>query len=731
MSFPHYHQLEAKDCGPTCLRIVARSFGKKYSLTEMKDLCMVTKQGVSLQDLINGATTLGLDSLSVKVPLKNLGELPLPAILYWRQEHYVVLYKIADTKQGRQYYISDPAFGKIKLNEPTFTAAWLGNDGMGIALLVEPTDAFHARQPRPVSYKRDIANAKEYISNIVKKNMGKSVLALLLVIIAMVATWMFPSIFRRMIDEGVLAKSLNVVYVLLLTQVIVFLSQVISDSLSSILLMQINFKISVQFLIGYLYKLIRLPLRLFDHKVNSDLLLRMDDSDRIQSFLTHHVLEFLLAFINLSIFSIMLFKYNAVSFGVFALFSCMSIVWTVLFLNKRKRLDYARFAVASETRNNIYELITEMPEIKINNAHGNKIGQWQKLQMKLNNIKIKALFLNYYQLIGSNFFNRIKVIAITGICAYTVIQGNMTLGVMMTIGFILGQLNGPIDNIIAIIRGLQDAKLSYNRLEDIQRLKDEVEGKSITLTESPSSSIDLENVSFKYDGSHSPMVLKNVDVSIPVGKITAIVGSSGSGKTTLLKLLLGIYEPTDGRIMLDDADLSKVVPDTWRNRCGVVLQDGFIYSKTYAENIALADKEPDMERVKYAAELACISEFIESLPLGYHTRIGKAGINLSGGQKQRILIARAIYRDPEFIFFDEATSSLDANNEMKILRNLQQFFEGRTVVIIAHRLSTVRNADQIIVLEKGQIVERNNHEGLIKAKGRYFDLVRNQLELGT
>jgi len=731
MGFPHFHQLEAKDCGPTCLRIIAKAYGKKYSLAELKDACMVTKQGVSLQDLINGAEKLGMDSLSVKVPLQNVAELPLPAILYWRQEHYVVLYKVADSSKGRQYYISDPAFGKIKLNEPTFTSAWVGNDGMGIALLAEPNDAFHEKQPRPVSYKRDIANAKEYISNIVKKNLGKTVLATVLVLIAMAATWMFPSIFRRMIDEGVLTKNLNVVYALLLMQVVVFLSQVIADSLSSILLMQINFKISVQFLIGYLYKLIRLPLRMFDNKVNSDLLMRMDDSDRIQSFLTHHVLEFLLAFINLTIFSIMLLSYSAVSFGIFAIFSLTSIVWTVLFLNRRKRLDYARFAVSSETRNNIYELITEMPEIKINNAHGNKIGQWQKLQMKLNSIKIKALFLNYYQLIGSNFFNRMKVIVITGICAYTVINGNMTLGVMMTVGFILGQLNGPIDNIIAIIRGLQDAKLSYNRLEDIQRLKDEVEGKSITLKEAPSSSIDLENVSFKYDGSHCPMVLKGVDVSIPVGKITAIVGSSGSGKTTLLKLLLGIYEPVDGRIMLDDTDLSNVVPDTWRNRCGVVLQDGFIYSNTYAENIALADEKPDMERVKYAAELACISEFIESLPLGYHTRIGKAGINLSGGQKQRILIARAIYRDPEFIFFDEATSSLDANNEMKILRNLQQFFVGRTVVIIAHRLSTVRNADQIIVLEKGQIVERNNHEGLIKARGRYFDLVRNQLELGT
>jgi ATP-binding cassette subfamily B protein len=372
-----------------------------------------------------------------------------------------------------------------------------------------------------------------------------------------------------------------------------------------------------------------------------------------------------------------------------------------------------------------------MPEIKINNAHGNKIDQWQRLQMKLNGIKIKALFLNYYQLIGSNFFSRVKDIVITGICAYAVIKGNLSLGVMMTIGFILGQLNGPIDNIIAIIRGLQDAKLSYNRLEDIQRLKDEAEGKTISLEKNPASCIDLMNVSFKYEGSHSPMVLKNVDVSIPVGKITAIVGSSGSGKTTLLKLLLAIYEPVDGHILLDNTNLSHINPDTWRNRCGVVLQDGFIYSNTYAENIALADKTPNMEKVKYAAELACISEFIESLPLGYHTRIGKAGVNLSGGQKQRILIARAIYRNPDFIFFDEATSNLDANNEMRILRNLQQFFEGKTVVIIAHRLSTVKNADQIIVLEKGQIVERNNHDGLIKARGRYFDLVKNQLELGS
>lgn len=731
MKFPHYHQLEARDCGPTCLKIIARYYGKSYSLAELKEFCEITRQGVSLQDIINGASMIGFETMSLKLSIDKIMDIPLPAILYWRQDHYVVLYDIKKNKKGLTYYLSDPSFGKVALKDDLFTSQWLHNDNNGIALLLEPNELFIKKLPLPQNKWTHIKKAGNYFINILKLNKYRSSIALILILIGLVGTWLFPSIFKKMIDEGVLAGNADIVLTLLITQFVIFISQIISDSVSAILLMQINFKVSVQFLVSYLYKLIKLPLKIFDNRLNSDLMMRMDDSDRIQNFLTFHSLELLLSTISLTVFSVMLFFYNQYALYIFLVMSILSAGWTVLFLNKRKLLDYSRFTVASETKNSIYELINEMPEIKINNAHKTKISQWEILQIKLNKINLKALFLNYYQIIGSNFFNKIKDIFITALCAYWVIDHKMTIGTMMTIGFILGQLNGPIVSLINIMRGLQDAKLSFNRLDEIQQMDEEDSDKTVQLHTSPSKTIILNHVTFKYEGNFSPCVLNDVSAQIPIGKITAIVGSSGSGKTTLLKLLLAIYSPNKGEILLDGQDMKKIVPDSWRRKCGVVLQDGYIYSGTYAENIAIAEEVPDLSRVKYASDLACISDFIESLPMGYNSKIGKVGAGLSGGQKQRILIARAIYRNPDFIFLDEATSSLDANNEKKILANLTEFFKGKTVVIIAHRLSTVKNADQIIVLEKGVIVEQDNHEGLIKTRGRYFELIKNQLELGA
>lgn len=730
MNFPHFFQLEEKDCGPTCLKIIAKSYGKLYSTSELKEFCKVTRSGVSLQDIISGATQIGFESLPIKATLPKIQELPLPAILFWRQDHYVVLYKIKKNRKGRKYYISDPSFGKLGLNEEVFSKNWLGNEYNGIILLLEPQEKFYENNPLPTKKFRSIIELFRLFVNIIKSNKTKSSIAFILICIAMISTWFFPAIFKKIIDEGVLAKNVNIVFSLLIVQFIIFCSQIISDSISGLLLMQVNFKVSIQFLVSYLHKLIRLPLKIFDTKLNSDLILRMDDSDRIQSFLTHHSLEFILSFINLTIFSVMLFYYNIFTFYIFLGMTALSIIWTVLFLKRRKMLDYSRFSVSSENRNNLYELINNMPEIKINNAHNNKISQWEAIQMKLNKINLKALYLNYYQLIGSNFFSRSKDIFITALCAYWVIYNKMTLGVMMTIGFILGQLNSPINSLISIIQGSQDAKLSFDRLEDIQKIKDENENLEESLLESPKCQISFDNVSFKYEGTFSPYVLQNINFSIPIGKTTAIVGTSGSGKTTLMKLLLAIYNPNKGDVKLDKINLKKIIPDSWRIKCGIVLQDGYIFSGTYAENIALGENSIDLERIKRAAKLACIDEFIDSLPLGYHTMIGKAGVGLSGGQQQRILIARAIYRDPEFIFFDEATSSLDANNERQIMENLQEIFKFKTVVIIAHRLSTVKYADQIIVIEKGKIIECGKHDKLVFNKGQYYELVKNQLELG-
>lgn len=730
MGFPHYHQLDARDCGPTCIRIIAKFYGKKYSVEELKEACTVTRQGVSLQDLINGSEKIGFETLSLQLSPDKLSEIPLPAILYWRQQHYVVLYKISKNRGNLRFHISDPGFGKISLSPDLFYKEWIGNNDKGVALLLEPRDEFAQHVPLKISYWKPIIKVAQNFGYILKQDYLRTTFALMLIAVSMGLTWYLPTIFRRIIDEGIGSKNMHLVYILLITQLIVFLSQVISDSISSILLMQVNFKVSLQFLTEYLHKLIRLPLKIFDNKVNSDLMMRMDDNDRIQSFLTHYTIEFLLSFVTLLIFAMMLFHYNHDTFYMFVILSILSVSWTLIFLNRRKVLDYSRFSVSSETRSNIYELITQMPEIKINNAHKNKVSQWEKLQHRLNQISLKALYLNYYQVIGSNFFNRIKDIIITGICAFFVIHGEMTLGVMLTIGYILGQLNRPIDSLINIIRGFQDARLSFNRLYEIQRLADEDVGRKLAVGELGQGGIQFENVSFKYEGSFNPFVLNDINIIIPKGKITAIVGSSGSGKSTLLKLMLSIYNPSFGKVLIDGENMDHYIAESWRSKCGVVLQDGFLYSNTYAENIALAEEKPDMEKVKRAAELSCIADFIESLPLKYNTIIGTQGTNLSGGQRQRILIARAIYKDPEFIFLDEATSSLDSINEKKILNNLQSFFIGRTVVIIAHRLSTVKSADQIIVLEKGHVVETDNHSKLVKAKGKYYELVKNQLELG-
>ncbi len=731
MRFPHYYQLESKECGITCLKIISSYYGKKYSNAQLKSVCSVTRLGVSLQDIIDGACELGFETLPVKVAFENIQEMLLPSIIFWRQEHYVVLYKVEKRRDKLMFHISDPAFGRITVNEEIFRKQWLGNEASGVALLMEPTEKFYEKIPEKNVDPKTYLKIAALFGLIIKQNKVKAALAFLLILIGMIATWLFPSIFRRMIDEGVMGKNLNIVIALLLTQLIIFVSQLTADSLSAIMLMQINFKMSILFLVKYLHKLIRLPLKAFDTRINSDFIMRMDDSDRIQSFLTYHSLEFILSLVNLTIFSAILLNYNTKVFFVFFIMSFLSIGWTVLFLNKRKILDYSRFTVSSETRNNIYELINEMPEIKINGAHHNKIGQWELLQQKLNKISLEGLYLNYYQLIGSNFFNKIKDILITALCAYLVINEKMTLGLMMTIGFILGQLNSPINSLISIIRGLQDTKLSFDRLEEIQRLDDEDNGKHITLQFPPKSAIHFQEVSFKYEGSYSPFVLKNITFNIPVGKITAVVGASGSGKTTLLKLLLSVYAPTSGKICLDSLDLSLVKAESWRNECGAVLQNGFIYSGTYAQNIAIADNQPDMDRIREVAKLACIDRFIDSLPLGYNTHIGRTGIDQSGGQKQRILIARALYRNPKFILLDEATSSLDANNEKEIMENSKAFFAGKTVVIIAHRLSTVKNADQILVLDKGEIVELGGHDELVRRQGKYFELVKNQLELGN
>ena len=700
-------------------------YGKNHSLQAIKENCSISRLGITVADILKCCNGIGFNAAAVKGTLKQLQKVPLPLILYWRQSHYVVLYKIKCKKNRSFFYIADPAFGKIKLTENEFEQQWLGNNNEGIAMIVKPSDEFYSI---PVAKQRNnYAILRELLAKY-KKYSFKLFFSILLLALTMLFNWAIPIIFQQVIDNGVNNKDIGLVYKLMMVQLAFFVGYMLSNNLSSILLMKSNFKISIEYLSELLGKIIKLPVKFFDTRLNTDLIQRMEDQARLQSFLTFRVIEVFFAIVNLIVFSSLLAYYNRNVFYIFCIISVLSLAWTFYFLKKRKYLDYSRFSAQSENKNNIYELISGMTEIKVNNAQSTRINVWKKTQQKINNIALNGLYLNYYQLMGSSFFNRLKDILITIICAYLVIKDEMTFGIMMSISYILGQLTGPINQMSQLSQGFQDAKISLDRLSEIQSKQDEnTEG--MQNIQSIQKSIDISDISFKYEGSFNRYVLDNLSLTIKKGEITAIVGNSGSGKTTLLKLLLGFYYPQEGKISVNGIEIKHINSDQWRNMCGVVMQEGYIFSGTIAENIAIADEEIDFERIIFSAKVACIDDFIVTLPNKYLTQIGKSGIDLSGGQKQRILIARAVYKNPEILLFDEATSHLDSTNEKKIMDNLQSFFKGKTVVIVAHRLSTVANANNIIFLENGHIMEQGTHSELWKNKGHYYNLVKNQLEL--
>ncbi len=725
--FPFFSQLEANDCGPTCIQMIASYYKKRIPLEQIKEFCGISRLGITTLDLIECLKYIGFETAVVSISLNELQMMPLPAILHWRKDHFVVIYKIEKNK----YYIADPAYGKIKLPEEQFVQSWLNNRQTGIAVPMSPTEKLDTFVVNNGIEKKNI-NKKilNLFYAIFKRNTKSVIIASLLLLISIILNWTMPIILQKIIDEGVMLQNMGIVCKFMLLQLCFFCGYTISDSLSSILLTKINFNESVKYLSEYLYKLVKLPISFFDTRLNTDLIQRMEDQERVQTFLTYRFLDLFFAFINLLVFSTILIYFSASTFIIFLILSILSILWTLLFLKKRKKLDYNRFYIASQNRNNIYEMIFGMPEIKINNAHNVRISKWSQLQKGMNEITLKGLYLNFYQLIGSSFINRLRDIFITGLCAYLVIYEDMTLGVMMTISYVLGQLSAPISQLIQFTQTFQDAVNSLDRLNEIQQKKEENSNDEIPILNLQAGFL-IDHISFKYV-KHSPSyVIDDLSLYIPKGKKTAIVGTSGSGKTTLIKLLLSFYTPQKGEIKIDNLPLTKINTDSLRNICGVVMQDGYIFSGTIAENIALHEDEPNMERLENAVKIACLYDFIKELPMGYDTPIGSSGIDLSGGQKQRLLIARAVYKDPEIIIFDEATSSLDANNETLILNNLSSFFNQRTVIVIAHRLSTVRNADNIIVMEHGKIVEQGTHQYLSSIKGKYYNLVKNQLELGV
>lgn len=691
----------------------------------LREMCDVSRMGISLKDILDCTQTLGFRSAAVKVTEKEIAGMPLPAILYWKQFHYVVLYKI--DKKSR-YSITDPSFGKMRFEKEEFMQYWKGDSYTGLAVVMDPTADFYSK-----TYKNDNVRPKLFrlLKDSVSAHKGKFFWVVIFTLVGMIADAISPLLFQKTIDAGIGEKDLQLVWVLILGQFAFFLGNYISNNVVEIILAKLGLRVSIDLLKQYLSKLIRLPISFFDVKVNSDLIQKLDDQNRVKNFLVHMPDNFFFACIYLVVFSGMLIYYNYLIFLIVAFSSALALLWSRLFLRKRREIDYSYFSYQSASRNNIYELIYGMPEIKINNAQQIRVSVWNKTQEKINDLSLRSVFVRFYINSGNVFLLRLKDILITGICATLVIHDQMTIGVMMTITYLVGRLTSPVSQLIDSVSSIQDASMSYERLDEILHYPNTGEaGRQPFSTDRIHTGMILENVSFKYPGSHSPYVLKSICTQIPAGKVTAIVGASGSGKSTLIKLLLGFYTPQHGHIRIDDRPLTSLDADEWLKHCGVVMQSGYIFSGTLMENIALSDPDPDLEKVRKAAQMACIADFFETLPMGYATKIGVAGLELSGGQKQRLFIARAIYKDPPFVFLDEATSSLDANNEQEILRNMTDFYRGKTVVIVAHRLSTVRNADKILFLDRGEIVEEGTHEELTQQKGAYYTLVRNQLELG-
>lgn len=732
--FPFSRQYDAMDCGPTCLSMISRHYGKRINIQTLRDKTEIGKEGVNLYGISTAAESIGYRTQAVQLTFSQITkDAVLPCILHWGQNHFVVLVKTDNSVLHRHRIttVADPGKGIIKLNKKDFQQHWISSniDGVpsGIALLLEPTPDFYnqeSEKENKMGWKILLgyfSQQKRYIYQLFIGLLLGSLLQLI-----------FPFLTQSIVDTGINQHNLPFIYLILAAQFMLFFGRTVVEFIRSKILLYISTKINLAILSDFWIKLMKLPLSYFDTKLTGDIIQRIGDHKRIESFLTGSALNTLFSLFNLLIFSIVLLQYNTYVFAIFCIGSILYFLWIKFFLRYRRSLDYKRFAVASKENTATMQLIYGMQEIKLNGAEHLRRWEWEGLQAALFKLSFKSLSLNQYQQAGAFFINEGKNILITFFVAKSVLDGQLTLGAMLAVQYIIGQLNSPVEQLIGFTQQAQDAKISFERLNEIHQMEEEEPFDAAFSKQLPENkSIHLNNLSFTYTGAGNEPVLKNINLIIPEGKTTAIVGMSGSGKTTLLKLLLKFYENYQGEIKTGESNFKYMSPKYWRSQCGSVMQEGYIFNDSIAKNIAVSDERPVYNKLLHASKVANIQTFIESLPLGFNTKIGAEGNGISSGQKQRILIARAVYKDPEFIFFDEATNSLDANNEKVIMENLKTFFKDKTVVVVAHRLSTVKNADNIIVLHNGQIIESGTHEELAMKKGEYFELVRNQLELGS
>lgn len=731
--FPSYIQLDAMDCGPTCLRIISKYYGRSFSIQYLREKSFITREGVSMLGISDAAEAIGFHTNGVKITfLQLVSEKPLPCILHWNQNHFVVCYGIKHKRNGEyEIKISDPAGEKYTLNKAEFLKCWIStkseSEDIGVALLLEPTPDFYASDENLEQTSKGL----KYFFNYLKPFKSQLIQLIIGMLVGSILSLIFPFLAQAVVDQGIGNQNLSFITLILVAQLILFITQLAVEFIRNWIILHVNSRISISLISDFLSKLMKLPLRFFDTKNVGDIMQRIGDNERIKSFLTGSTLTTLFSFVNFIIFAIILAYYNLVILGVFVLGNTLYISWILLFLKYRRKLDMARFTQASAEQSNLVQIVNGMQEIKLNNCEKQQRWKWERIQVKLFKISIKGLALGQYQQLGSVFFSQITYLFISFIVARSVIEGDMTLGMMMAVSYIIGQLSGPITQVIDFAQAAQDAKISLERLNEVHNKEDEEQTLGIKVTELPTDkTLHIENLYFSYDGADRDYVLNGINLTIPENKVTAIVGASGSGKTTLIKLLLSFYQPNEGKIRIKDIPINDINPHLWRLRSGAVMQDGFIFSDTIANNIAVGEDIIDKQKLQHAVDVANIKEFIESLPLKYNTKIGMEGNGISQGQRQRLLIARAVYKNPDFLFFDEATNALDANNEKIIHDKLTDFYKGKTVVIVAHRLSTVQNADNIVVMDKGQILEEGTHKDLTSKKGAYYTLVKNQLELG-
>lgn len=714
--------------------MVCRYFKKEYLSETLSRYCHATTEGVSIFGISEAAEKLGFHTLCGRTTLELLQQAPLPCILHWNQNHFVVLYHISQKKRTKPcYFIADPGRGLIKYCEAEFKKNWLstqsGGEEKGIAMFLQPTPAFYLQDgnnsnERRHSFQFLLGYFKQY-----RRYFGQIVLGLL---VGSLLQLIFPFLTQAIVDIGITNQNLNFIWLVLLGQLMLTVSRTAIDFVRRWILLHISMRINISLVSDFFIKLLKLPMCFFDTKLMGDLMQRLDDHSRVERFLTTQTLSVAFSLLNFVVFGIVLLNYNLLIFGVFLFGSLLYGIWIAVFLKKRKQLDYLLFEKQAENHNKTYQFITAMQEIKLQDCEQRRRWEWEDVQAGMFDVRMRSLKLQQAQEAGCLFINEVKNIIITVLAATAVIYGNMTLGMMLAVQYIIGQLNAPIEQLMGFLYTLQDVKISLERINEIHQMGDE-RSSCESLTEFPTfnRNLNFNLIDFKYNPHSLTKTIDNVSFSIPQGKVTAIVGTSGSGKTTLIKLLLGYYPVSGGEIKIGDIPINCINIKWWRRQCGVVMQDGVIFSESIARNIAVDDREIDIERLLKASEIANIDEFIMGLPLKYNTLIGRDGVGLSQGQKQRILIARAVYKNPEFIFMDEATNALDANNERAIVENLNSFYQGKTVIVVAHRLSTVKNADQIVVIDKGRVIEMGHHSALIERKGAYYHLVKNQLELGN